>query len=246
VITSLPTLHRRLAIGASERNVRTKIKEVEAVLMADELKARRRVLRRLGHLSEEGVIQNKGRVACELSTADELLTTELVFSGLLNELEPGPLAALLSCLVTETGGAKGGGGGGKGGKGKEEPDPVSLIKTKTMVPPFEKLREHARHVATTVEECRLPIDVKEYVDGFGTDLVDVVIKWCEGAKFIEVVDMCSWFEGSIIRTFHRLEELLRQLIDAAKVVGNDELEQRCAAARTLLVRDVVFAASLYT
>jgi ATP-dependent RNA helicase DOB1 len=54
------------------------------------------------------------------------------------------------------------------------------------------------------------------------------------------------YEGSIIRTLHRLEELLRQLIDAAKVVGNEELEARCAAARKLLVRDVVFAASLYT
>ncbi len=58
--------------------------------------------------------------------------------------------------------------------------------------------------------------------------------------------MSEWFEGSIIRTFHRLEELLRQMIDAAKVVGNNELEERCGAARKLLVRDVVFAASLYT
>ena len=54
------------------------------------------------------------------------------------------------------------------------------------------------------------------------------------------------FEGSIIRSLHRLEELLRQLIDAAKVVGNEELEKRCGEARLLLVRDVVFAASLWT
>ena len=58
--------------------------------------------------------------------------------------------------------------------------------------------------------------------------------------------MCDWYEGSIIRTLHRLEELLRQLIDAARVVGNEELEERSAAARKLLIRDVVFAASLYT
>lgn len=45
--------------------------------MQDELKGMRRVLRKLGHLSEDGVIQNKGRVACEVSTADELLTTEV-------------------------------------------------------------------------------------------------------------------------------------------------------------------------
>ena len=116
-----------------------------------------------------------------------------------------------------------------------------------MVEPFERLREHARRVATTVEECHLPIDVKEYVEGFSTDLIDLVIAWCEGAKFSEVMlEAKSMFEGSVIRTFHRLEELMRQLIDAAKVVGNEELESRCAAARKLLVRDVIFAASLYT
>ena len=162
------------------------------------------------------------------------------------EVEPGPLAALLSCLVTESGGSPGGDNGGKGGK---EPDAASLIKSKHMVEPFEKLREHARRIATTIEECHLTIDTKAYVDGFSTALIDVVCAWCDGAKFVEVMqllDGTTWMEGSIIRTFHRLEELLRQLIDAAKVVGNEELESRCSRARTLLVRDVVFAASLYT
>ena len=58
--------------------------------------------------------------------------------------------------------------------------------------------------------------------------------------------MCGLFEGSIIRAMHRLEELLRQLVDAAKVVGNGELEATCEEARKLLIRDVVFAQSLYT
>ena len=43
-----------------------------------------------------------------------------------------------------------------------------------------------------------------------------------------------------------LEELLRQIIDAAKVVGNEELQAKCEAAQKLLVRDVVFCPSLYT
>ena len=45
---------------------------------------------------------------------------------------------------------------------------------------------------------------------------------------------------------HRLEELLRQLMDAAELVVADEPETRCGEARKLLIRDVVFAASLYT
>ncbi|EOD06018.1 hypothetical protein EMIHUDRAFT_259120 [Emiliania huxleyi CCMP1516] len=36
----------------------------------------------------------------------------------------------------------------------------------------------------------------------------------------------------------RLEELLHQIIDAAKVVGNEELQAKCEAAQKLLVRDV--------
>ena len=73
----LPALRLRHAVASEERAARKQIKEVEAVLMKEELKGMRRVLRKLGHLSDDGVIQNKGRVACEVSTADELLTTEV-------------------------------------------------------------------------------------------------------------------------------------------------------------------------
>ena len=43
--------------------------------MRDELKGMRQVLRTLGHLSEEGVIQNKGRVACEVCRSPFALCT---------------------------------------------------------------------------------------------------------------------------------------------------------------------------
>ena len=66
------------------------------------------------------------------------------------------------------------------------------------------------------------------------------------AKFADLCKMTDAYEGSIIRAMHRLEELLRQIIDAAKVVGNEELQAKCEAAQKLLVRDVVFCPSLYT
>ena len=58
-----------------------------------------------------------------------------------------------------------------------------------------------------------------YVDGFSTTMVDVVYEWCKGAKFAELMAMGDFFEGSIIRMLHRLEELLRQIMDAAKVTA---------------------------
>ena len=44
-------------------------------------------------------MQLKGRAACELDTADELLTTELMFNGVFGGLDKHQLVALVSCLV---------------------------------------------------------------------------------------------------------------------------------------------------
>jgi antiviral helicase SKI2 len=41
----------------------------------------------------------QGRVACEINSGDELVTTEVLFAGVLSELEPEEAVALLSALV---------------------------------------------------------------------------------------------------------------------------------------------------
>lgn len=43
----------------------------------------------------------------------------------------------------------------------------------------------------------------------------------------------------------RLEEVLRQLCQAAKNIGNTDLENKFSDAIKMLKRDIVFAASLY-
>lgn len=47
----------------------------------------------------EGMVTLKGRAACEIDTADELLTTEMMFNGTFNGLDKHQLVALVSCLV---------------------------------------------------------------------------------------------------------------------------------------------------
>jgi ATP-dependent RNA helicase DOB1 len=57
--------------------------------------------------------------------------------------------------------------------------------------------------------------------------------------------MTDVYEGSLIRLFRRLEELLRQIAQAAKVMGSEELEQKFEVALTKVRRDIVAAQSLY-
>ena len=75
------------------------LKKSKSLLQMDDLKCMKRVLRRLNYCSASDVIEIKGRIACELSSADELLLTEMMFNGLFNPLNPPQVAAILSCFV---------------------------------------------------------------------------------------------------------------------------------------------------
>ena len=57
--------------------------------------------------------------------------------------------------------------------------------------------------------------------------------------------MTEVYEGSLIRIFRRLEELIRQMGNAAKVMGSEELGSKFEAALLKIKRDIVAAQSLY-
>ena len=81
------------------RALKKKIQASHDILQMEELKCRKRVLRRLVFTKSSDSVDMKGRVACEISTGDELLLTELIFNGVFNPLSPEQCAALLSCFV---------------------------------------------------------------------------------------------------------------------------------------------------
>ena len=66
--------------------------------------------------------------------------------------------------------------------------------------------------------------------------MEVVLQWCKGAKFSEICKLTDVFEGSVIRCFRRLQELLRQMQMAAQAIGNTELEEKFGKSLEMLER----------
>ena len=64
---------------------------------------------------------------------------------------------------------------------------------------------------------------------------------------IYLSQLTDQFEGSLIRVFRRLQELIRQMSQAAKVIGNVELQEKFDKASEMLERpnSVIFCSSLY-
>ncbi|XP_047122835.1 exosome RNA helicase MTR4 isoform X1 [Hydra vulgaris] len=218
---------KKAAVDQDIKIAKKELKKAKTILQMDELKCRKRVLRRLGYATAGDVIELKGRVACEISSADELLLTEMIFNGVFNDLTVDQITALLSCFVFQ-----------------EKGDEVAKL-SETLAGPLRQMKESARRIAKISEEAKMEIDVDEYIDSFKPQMMDVVYAWSTGSTFADICKMTDVFEGSVIRCMRRLDELLRQMCQAAKAIGNTELENKFSDGITKIKRDIIFAASLY-
>lgn len=122
------------------------IKKTSQMIMSSDLVNMKRVMRRLEMIDKNDVPHLKGKVAAGLSAADEILTTELIFSGFFQELNPHQMAAVLSCLVYND--------------NKSEGKPP---KEDELAEPFQKLLEVANKVATVMIESNMEIKKEEYL-----------------------------------------------------------------------------------
>jgi len=129
----------------------------QGMVMRDELKKMKRVLRQIGHVDAHGVIQTKGRTACEINTANELVVVELMFSGIFNDLSVEQCVALLSCLTFED-------------KRNEDDASIKSSLKNYLTGPFYKLQQHARTVAKAISACKIELDEEEFVEKFNPEM----------------------------------------------------------------------------
>lgn len=223
----LQTLHKKQELAAKIKSIKREMRASTALAFKDELKARKRVLRRLGYSTNDDVVELKGKVASEISSADELTLTELMFNGVFKDIKVEDMVALLSCLVWQE----------KLQDAQKPREELELL--------FVQLQDTARRVAKVQLECKVQIDVENFVSSFRPDIMEAVYAWTKGSKFYEIMEITPVFEGSLIRAIRRLEEVLQQLILAAKSIGETELESKFEEAVSKIKRDIVFAASLY-
>ena len=73
----------------------------------------------------------------------------------------------------------------------------------------------------------------------------MVYEWARGTPFAAITPLTDVMEGSIVRSVVRLDQACREVMDAARVMGDTGLFRKMQAASAAIKRDVVFAASLY-
>jgi len=203
----------------------------ESLQLFPDFLQRKAVLSTLGYLDENEAVCVKGRVACEVNTCEELIVTEMVFEGVLNELDPTEIVAALSALIYQQ---------------KSDDEEFDMEIPETLLNCCKRMKAIALNLGQLQKEHGLDVDPLEYCEAtlkFG--LVHVVYEWALGVPFSNICELTTAQEGSIVRCITRLDELCREVRNCARVVGNPTLYRKMESASVAIKRDIVFASSLY-
>lgn len=227
-INSMITYKRKHELQAKASVLREEMQSIKAAVMQQDLNSMRIVLEKLGFTDENGLITEKGRVASCISAGDEIVITEILFNGIMKDMTPQQIAAIMSVFACDAG-------------SKEEPEiPEDLI------PQWEELQNIISKVVEVSNESGINITFESYMKNIDATYMILTYNWASGAEFIQLMDdNPDFFEGSVIRTMKRTEEILKQAAIACKQMGNSQLELSILHAIKLIKRDIIFAASLY-
>lgn len=223
-------LHKRNTIKKKIESLNRLISDENLELLPD-YEQRLQVLHKLEFIDKNQNVVLKGRVACEINSGWELVLTELILDNFLGDFEPEEIVALLSCFVYE------------GRTKEEEPQPIT--------PRLEKGREKILEISErllkiyTEYQVSLTSEEEEFLERNRFALVNVVYEWARGLTFREIMQISVELEGTIVRVITRLDEICRQVKNAALIVGDSTLHLKMSEAQERIKRDIVFCASLY-
>ena len=225
---------RRRELGLRHKIAKRSLKAAQGMIHKDDLRHMQRVLRRLNHTNEDGVVAMKGQVACEITSADALVTTELVFDGLFKELSLEMCVAVVAALTERVGTA-----------GK---DPKDIKMSEECKDAYERVRVAAQSVGKQMSECKvLDTSVNDFMNSFRPEMMELCREWAKGTKFETCMKVAprGMYEGSVVRSIRRINEVLWQLKGAMAIIGDTGLRDKFEECQNLVKRDIVFADSLF-
>jgi ATP-dependent RNA helicase HelY len=185
-----------------------------------------RVLHHFGYL-EAGQLSVEGRLVAALRHENELLVARVLFAGILDDLSPAELVALLSCLI-------------------EEPREAEPLYARNFLQSHPSLQKRVRRMQDRAEELlqvqhtyQISLPIAMHI-GY---LVPTY-RWASGeGDWLRLVqDTYGGHEGDLIRAFRRLIDLCRQL--AENLETGSAMQEKLWQAVSLLDRDIILESAL--
>ena len=213
------------------------LKEIEnlnKLILHEELNNMKRLLKRLNYISNNEVVTLKGQVACQITSSNEIVLTEMLFEGSFNNIEENYLTAMLSCFLI-----------GENKSYKLERQKIENIPE--FMELYDIIKKNVERVYDILIECKINIKDKEnYLKDFKYDFMNCIYEWVLNEKsFADILNNTEIYGGSLVRYIRTLDELIKELIECCEIIGNNDLKIKLINISKKIRKGIPFAASLY-
>ena len=227
---------QKLSLRAQIKYLINELNVLNRLVLNEELINMKKVLMRLNYLDKNNLVTFKGQVACYITSGDTIILTEMLFNGFLNRMPENDIGVILSCFV-----------GGEGATFKKDKQIVE--EDGHLMKLYSDLKKVIESVVDIYIEYKINIKDKEsYIKLFRYDMMKSILYWINGEKtFAEICDdkISDIYEGSLVRTIRRLDELIKELILCVDLIGNNNLKEKLENISKKIKRGIPFTASLY-
>jgi len=201
-----------------------------ALLLSEDYLRRIQVLKALDYVELSDIVSLKGQVACEISHL-EILVTELLFDNKFSDKSCAEIAAMIStmtCQFTFSGSKE-------SDRNMEFAHGINYI-----------LHEELVTVAERIDRVQQNYQVCDsfLMDELRFGLMDVVYEWAKGKEFSEVMKLTNCQEGIVVRCIQRVDELLKDIQKASKIIKNKNLYNQMEETSKLIKRNIILTARM--
>ena len=227
---------KKLSLRNEIKYLIDELHSLNRLVLNEELTNMKKVLSRLNYLDKNNLVTFKGQVACNITSGDALILSEILFNSFLNNMNEIDIGVILSCFV-----------GGEGATFKKDKQIVE--EDKHLMKLYNDLKKEIENVVDIYIENKINIKDKEkYIKMFRYDFMKNIFFWINGEKtFGEICDEknSEIYGGSMVRCIRRLDELIKELILCADMIGNNQLKEKFENISKKIRRGIPFTASLY-
>lgn len=182
----------------------------------NKFKNHRAVLTKLGYL-ENDFPTEKGMLCSTIRAENELYIAEMLLSGILDDLTPAQLSAVVCSVITED------------LRGDVFPSqPLSHPTRKAL----NQLKNVRKKIAVVQRDY--DIDTEMYINSYYSPLIEM---WVEGMSWEELTGMTQSSEGDVVRVFKRTIDILRQIANAQYI--NPQLNETAKDAIKAILREPI-------
>jgi superfamily II RNA helicase len=181
-------------------------------------------------LFENKQITTKGIIAMGINECQELLFTEIIYQGFLDNLEFPEIIAIISCFINEV------------DQSSSEKYISDLNVSKKTINVLNKIKLLSENFIKKEDNLQLYID-SDY--NLYLDFIEPSYIWANGGTISDVYKYTSIYDGNFVKAIMRINNICENLMNICKNIEKYNICSKLENYDKILIRDITSINSLY-